>query len=147
MKQRLDYPTINPAAFQGMIAMGGTTPTISKRLKALIDLRVSQINGCAYCVWMHAREARAAGETQERLDCIPAFEESGMFDEKECAALAWAEAVTRISETNAPQHLFDELKKHYSYQEIVDLTFIISVINAWNRINVSFRGQPPKGKG
>ena len=147
MKRRIDYSKTNPAAFQGLVAMGGTTPTISKKLKALVELRVSQINGCAYCVWLHSREARAAGEKQERLDCIPVFEESGLFDEKECAALAWAEAVTRISGTNAPQHLYDELKKHYTDEEIVDLTFIVSVINAWNRINVSFRGMPPKSNG
>jgi AhpD family alkylhydroperoxidase len=114
MTPRIDYRKTNPEAFQGLAALGAATPSIPKKLKALIELRVSQINRCAYCLWLHAREARAAGEKQERLDCLAAFEESGLFDEKECAALAWAEAVTRISETNAPQHLFDELRKHFS---------------------------------
>jgi len=144
MIKRINYRTSNPAAFKGLIAMGDHTTTIPTRLKALVELRVSQINGCAYCIWLHSREARAAGESQERLDCVPAWEESGMFDERECAALAWAEAVTRISETNAPDHLFEALKPHFSEKEIVDLTFIISVMNTWNRINVAFRGMPDK---
>jgi AhpD family alkylhydroperoxidase len=116
--------------------------SIGRKLRALIELRVSQINGCAYCVDLHTTEARANGETQQRLDCLPVWRECSFFAESERAALAWAEAVTHVSSTGAPDDLYDALKAHFSDQQIVDLTIIIAQMNAWNRIAVGFRHLP-----
>ena len=103
---------------------------------------MSQINGCVFCVDLHAEQARAAGETQQRLDCLAVWRECEFFAKDERAALAWAEAVTLLAETNAPDDLYQSLTEHFSEQQIVDLTFIVSLMNAWNRMAVSFRHLP-----
>jgi AhpD family alkylhydroperoxidase len=105
-------------------------------------LRTSQINGCSYCVDLHSREARAAGEGQQRLDCLPVWRETELYDERERAALAWAESVTLVSQTGVPDDVFEELQRHFSEKEIVDLTFIVASMNAWNRMAISFRQGP-----
>ncbi len=143
---RLNYVETNAAAITALAAVKKHVTSIDKKFQALIELRISQINGCAYCVDLHTRQARAAGETQQRLDCLVVWEECPFFDSRERAALAWAEAVTHVSETNAPDALYDALAAHFSEAEIVDLTLIISLMNAWNRLAVSFRHLPePRG--
>jgi len=120
------------------VAASGLDP----KLIHLIRMRASQINGCAYCLDMHSMDARAAGETEQRLYTLDAWHETPFFTDRERAALAWAEAVTRISETHAPDELFEELKKHFSEKEIVDLTLATAMINLWNRVAISLRAVP-----
>lgn len=147
MIERLDYVAINGAAIAHMARAKGDMTSIAPGLRALIELRVSQINGCGYCVDLHSNEARHAGENQQRLDCLPVWREVAFFDAAEKAALAWAEAVTRISQDGAPAPLFDALKDHYSDRQIVDLTLIIAQMNAWNRLAISFGHQPEPRQG
>lgn len=142
MINRLDYVAINPAALKSMMQAKGDMPSIDKRLRALIELRVSQINGYAYCVDTHTVEARAAGETQQRLDCLTVWREVGFFDASEKAALAWAEALTYVTESGAPTALYDALSAHFSEAQIVDLTLIIAQMNAWNRLAIGFGHHP-----
>jgi AhpD family alkylhydroperoxidase len=115
---------------------------VGPRLRALVEIRVSQTNGCVYCVDLHTKQARHLGEAQQRLDTLPVWHESPYFDERERAALAWAEALTHISETHAPDADYNKLAEHFSEKEIVDLTIAISLINAWNRISIGFRKLP-----
>ncbi|WP_299842833.1 carboxymuconolactone decarboxylase family protein [uncultured Roseovarius sp.] len=142
MIERLDYVAINGPAIARMAKAKNDITSIGQRLTAVIELRVSQINGCAYCVDLHTTEARKAGETQQRLDCLTVWREVPFFDAAEKAALAWAEAITSISVNGAPHPLFDALKRHFSDAEIVDLTLIISQMNAWNRLAISFGHLP-----
>ncbi len=139
---RLDYVSINRAAIATMAKAKEQVASIDAKLRALVELRVSQMNGCVYCVDLHAMEARKAGETQQRLDCLTVWQECQFFDEDEHAALGWAEAVTLISSNGAPQNLFDHLKEHFSDEQIVDLTMIIAQMNAWNRLAISFGHLP-----
>jgi AhpD family alkylhydroperoxidase len=122
MYQRIDTYAVNPKAVNLLASASKHMSSIDKKLKALVELRISQINGCVYCVDLHSREARAEGENQKRLDT--------------------AEALTNVSVTHAPDAVFEELKKHYSEQQIVDLTLIISIMNMWNRIAVGMRRLP-----
>lgn len=142
MNDRLNWAKMNPDAYKGILAAARSTHAIDRKLKNLIEVRVSQINGCAFCLDMHSREARELGEMQERLDCLAAWREFPGFDEKERAALAWAEAVTQIAETHAPDALYEELGKHFSEEEIVALTVAIAVINTWNRMQIAMRRPP-----
>jgi AhpD family alkylhydroperoxidase len=109
----------------------------------LVKTRASQINGCAYCIHMHTRDARAHGETEERLYLLDAWRESPLYSDRERAALAWTESLTLIAETRAPDDVFDEVKKHFSDDEIVKLTVLIGAINAWNRLAISLRSIHP----
>jgi AhpD family alkylhydroperoxidase len=115
---------------------------LEQRLRCLVELRASQINGCAYCVDMHSQEARQAGETQQRLDCLSVWRETSFFDSRERAALAWAESVTLVHESHVPDEIYNEARQHFSERDLVDLTLIVAVINAWNRIAISFRQGP-----
>lgn len=142
MFERLDYVSVNGPAIHSMLACKNHLGSIDEKLKALVEVRISQINGCAFCVDLHLAEARAAGETAQRLDCLAVWKESGFFDESERAALAWAEAITHLSVNGAPQALYDDLTAHFSDKQIVDLTLVIAQINAWNRIAVSFGHRP-----
>ena len=142
MFERLNYPRINKPAIDHMLAAKKEVKLIEPRLHALVELRVSQINGCAFCVDLHATEARAAGEGQQRLDCIAVWRECQFFNESERAALAWAEALTDISRQGAPEILYEDLKRHFSDEEVVDLTLIVAQMNAWNRLAIGFGRQP-----
>lgn len=142
MFERLNYPRINKLAIDHMLAAKNEVKLIESRLHALVELRVSQINGCAFCVDLHATEARAAGEREQRLDCLAAWRECQFFGEAERAALAWAEAVTDLPRQGAPETLYEDLKRHFSDEEVVDLTLIIAQMNAWNRLAVGFGRQP-----
>ncbi len=142
MSDRLNYMEINSKATNLLLGVKKQVGSVGEKLQALIELRVSQINGCVYCIDLHSNEARAAGETQQRLDCLPAWTECPFFNESEKAALAWAEAVTLLSDTGAPDNLYEELKIHFSDQQIVDLTIIVSLMNTFNRLAVGFRETP-----
>ena len=108
----------------------------------MLKLRASQINGCAYCIDMHSIDARAVGETEQRLYALNAWRETPFFDERERAALAWVEAVTLVSQTHVPDSVYEETRKHFSEQEILDLTYMTATINAWNRLAISMRAVP-----
>ena len=142
MIKRFDYYEMNPKAIDRLESIDKHLASIDKKLLALVQLRASQINGCVYCVDLHLELARAEGETQQRLDLVAVWQECPFFDERERAALAWAEAVTHLSETHAPDDVYENLKAHFSEKEIVDLTLGIALVNAWNRIAVSFRHLP-----
>jgi len=109
-------------------------------------MRASQINGCAYCLDMHSLDARAVGETEQRLYTLEAWAETPFFTDRERAALAWTEAVTMVSETHVPDDVYEETKKHFSDQEIVDLTLALGMINLWNRLAISTRALPGRYK-
>ena len=145
MSRRIAYYQASPDAFK---ALSVTRPIVDglgvdPKLRALVELRVSQINGCVYCVDLHSREARQAGESQQRLDCLPVWRECTFFDDRERAALAWAESVTYVSQTGVPDSVYDEARQHFSDKELVDLTAVVSLMNAWNRMAISFRQNPP----
>jgi AhpD family alkylhydroperoxidase len=115
----------------------------------LVKMRASQINGCAYCIDMHSKDDRAGGETEQRLYALNAWRETPFFTDRERAALAWAEAVTLVSEAGVPDDVYEDAREHFDEQELVDLTWAVAAINAWNRMAVSFRAaagayQPPK---
>ena len=142
MIERLDYVSINAPAIASMAKAKNDMPSIDKKLRAVVELRVSQINGCAYCVDLHTTEARQAGETTQRLDCLTVWREVTFFDDAEKAALEWAEAITAVATNGAPEHLYNALAEHFSQEQVVDLTLIIAQMNAWNRLAISFGHGP-----
>ncbi len=113
MIERLDYVSINGPAIASMAKAKNNMPSINEKLRAIVELRVSQIDGCAYCLDLHTTQVRAAGETQQRLDCLTVWKESGLFDASEKAVFAWVEAVTLVSEHGAPKPVFDALSDHF----------------------------------
>jgi AhpD family alkylhydroperoxidase len=123
---------------------------LEKKLLDLIRLRVSQINGCAYCIDMHWKDLRAAGETEQRLYGLDAWRESPYYSERERAALQWSEAVTRITEGRVPDEVFEEAHRHFDDAALANLTLCLVAINGWNRLNIAFRTKPgtyqPAGK-
>ena len=141
---RIDYYRAAPEPINKLASVTKylESSSLDPGLRALVEIRVSQINGCVYCVDLHTQQARKLGEAQRRLDTLPVWYESPDFDERERAALAWAEALTHISETHAPDADYDRLAEYFSEKEIVDLTVAISLINAWNRISIGFRKLP-----
>jgi AhpD family alkylhydroperoxidase len=145
MSTRLDYAAAGPEAIQALSSVGKYlhAEKFDPKLKALVELRVSQINGCAYCLSMHTHEARALGESQQRLDVLSAWRETTFYTEKEQAALAWAESLTLIANTHAPTEIYDEVSKHFAPKELVDLTMVIVNMNAWNRIAIGFHKHVP----
>jgi AhpD family alkylhydroperoxidase len=112
---------------------------IERPLFKLIEIRASQINGCAYCIDMHTKEARLAGETEQRIYALSAWRETPFFTDRERAALEWTETVTRIADTHVPDEIYERVAKHFNEEELVALTFAVVVINSWNRLSVSFR--------
>jgi AhpD family alkylhydroperoxidase len=144
MTERLDYGKIAPGAMKAMYAMQNYVHDcgLEPLLLELIKVRASQINGCAYCIDMHTLDARALGETEQRLYALSAWRETPFFTERERAALAWTETVTLLSQTHVPDAEFDAVRQHFSDKELVDLTAAIVLINSWNRFGVSFRDEP-----
>ena len=108
-------------------------------LLRLVEIRASQINGCAYCLDMHTKDARAAGETEQRIYTLDAWRETPLFTDRERAALEWTEAVTLVAETRVPDDVYQQVSQQFSEEELVELTFAVIVINSWNRLNVAFR--------
>src|SRR6201990_1459558 len=143
--KRLDYTQIAPA---GIKALGGvygyiTQSALSPILVDLVYLRVSQINNCAYCLDMHTRDLLKRGQKVEKLALVQAWAEAGtLFDERERAALAWAETVTRVAETGVPDEAYKAVRGMFDERELVDLTIAISLMNAYNRMAISFRNTP-----
>jgi AhpD family alkylhydroperoxidase len=143
MIKRIDYGKVNPEAINRLESINKHVGSINKKLRALIELRVSHINGCPYCLELHANQARDLGEKQQRLDCLSAWREaSQLFSVKERAALAWAEAVTNVKDSRVQEKTYNKIKTQFSDKEIVDLTWIVTYINIWNRIAIGFRDIP-----
>jgi AhpD family alkylhydroperoxidase len=115
---------------------------LESSLLNLVDMRASQLNGCAWCLDMHSKDARAEGESEQRLYVLSAWRESPFYTDRERAALAWTEAVTLIADNHVPDDVYEETRKYFSEKELVDLTLAIIAINGWNRLNVSFRTVP-----
>jgi AhpD family alkylhydroperoxidase len=115
---------------------------LDPKLMELVKLRASQINGCAYCIDMHTKDARALGETEQRLYTVSAWREAPFFTERECAALLWTEQLTRISEGHVPDPVYEEVSRQFTSVELVNLTLAVIAINAWNRFAISFRSVP-----
>jgi AhpD family alkylhydroperoxidase len=143
VEQRLDYPKLAPEAFRAMYSLSSYLAGcgLEHGLLELVKIRASQINGCAYCIDMHTKDARAAGETEQRIYALNAWRETPFFSDRERASLAWAEAVTRIGE-GVSDDLYAEARRQFSEKELVDLTWAVAAINAWNRIAISFRSVP-----
>ncbi len=112
---------------------------IERPLLALVEIRASQINGCAYCLDMHTKDARLAGETEQRIYALNAWRETPFFTDRERAALEWTEAVTRVADTHVPDEVYDRVAAHFNEADLVALTFAVIVINSWNRLSISFR--------
>ena len=148
MSERIDYRKIAEDTYKALLGVHQHLTQVfpDAKLRALIELRISQINGCAFCLDMHANEARRLGETQQRLDCVAAFREAPFFSARERATLAWAEALTHVSGTRAPDDVYAEVKKHFTDKELVDLTAAIGMINLWNRMSIAFRTEPKERK-
>ena len=144
MQQRIDMLTASPGALKAMLQLSGYLHKtgFDKKLLDLMYLRVSQINGCAYCIDMHWKDLRAEGETEQRLYGLDAWEESPYYTERERAVLAWAEAGTRVADTHVPDEGFDEARRHFSDEEIANLTLAVVAINGWNRLNIAYRTTP-----
>ncbi len=145
---RLPWTQIAPKAYQAMAAVGAITSqsALGIPLIELVQTRVSQINGCAFCIDMHARDLRKHGETWQRINSLSTWREVGFYSERERAALAWAEALTKLAGGHGDHDTaFTALQGQFSEQEIVDLTWVVAQINAWNRMAVGMR-QPPSDK-
>jgi AhpD family alkylhydroperoxidase len=141
MKTRLNL-NLSSGVIQAMLGLetyvrksGG----LETSLLHLVRMRTSQINGCAYCLDMHSKDARAEGETEQRLYCLPAWRETPFYNDRERAALAWTEAVTEVAQTHVPDEVFEETRRHFSETELANLTLAIVAINGWNRLMISFR--------
>jgi AhpD family alkylhydroperoxidase len=143
MKQRIDYKKVAPEAYKAMLGIEAYVrgSGLEHSLLELVKTRVSQINGCAHCLDMHTKEARAAGETEQRLHLLPAWREAPFYSDRERAALVWAEAVTQISTNDVPDELYAEVRRHFDEKALVDLTLAIVGINGWNRLAVPFRSE------
>ena len=141
MQQRINSFEKGQGVLQAMFTAGKylSKSSIEKPLSELIFMRVSQINGCAYCLDMHSKDLRAAGETEQRLYMLSAWRESPVYTDRERAALAWAEAVTLVTEGHVSDEVYEAARKEFSEQELIDLTFAVATINTWNRLNIAFR--------
>src|SRR5580693_10810670 len=141
MQTRLDFYKAKPSAIKALLAVEERIgkSALEKSLTELVRLRASQINGCAYCVDMHTTDARKGGETDRRLATVVVWRETPFFTDRERAALEWTEAVTLVSHDHVPDAVWEAMHPHFSEAELVDLTLLVSAINAWNRFAISFR--------
>ena len=141
IERRLDYAKTAPHAIQAMYGLERYVRQcgLEKSLLALVKLRASGINGCAYCVDMHTKDARANGETEQRLYAVAVWREAPFFTERERAALAWTEAVTLVSHDHVPDDVYETARRQFNEKELVDLTMAIVAINGWNRLAIGFR--------
>jgi AhpD family alkylhydroperoxidase len=141
MEPRVEIQKVAPEAYRAMLEVSGYARRagMDATLLELVKVRASQINGCAYCIDMHTKDARANGESEQRLYVLSAWREAPFYNERERAALEWTEALTRIAESHAPDSLYEEVRKHFSEAEIVTLSMAIVAINGWNRLMIAFR--------
>lgn len=141
MTQRIDYMQHSPELFRKLMEFSGAIAksAVDPGLRHLVDLRASQLNGCAFCVDMHTKEAIIHGERPLRLHHLAVWRESPLFSNRERAALEWTEAVTRLSAHGVPDAIYESVREQFSEKELSDLTFAVMGINAWNRVSVAFR--------
>ncbi len=145
MQARLDPQAISPDAFKPLFrlqAFVNHSSGLEPALLNLVWLRASQINGCAECIDLHTKDARALGETEQRLYELSAWREAPFYSDRERAAFAWTEAVTQVSQTHVPDDVFEQAKRQFSDLELVNLTMAVALINCWNRFNIAFRKVP-----
>ena len=144
MEARLDLLKIAPESFNAMLALQGTVNKcgLEHSVLELVKLRASQLNGCAFCIAMHTRDALKHGISQERMHLLNAWRETPLYSERERAALAWTEALTFITQGHAPDELYQQVRQQFSEKETASLTFAVTVINAWNRLSISMRKPP-----
>jgi AhpD family alkylhydroperoxidase len=140
----MDYMKTAPDGYKAMSALENYVRQsgLEHSLLELVKTRASQINGCAFCLDMHTKDARAAGETEQRLYTLSAWEETPFFTDRERAALAWTEAVTRVADTQVPDDVFERVRQQFTEKELADLTLAIVTINGWNRLAIAFRKVP-----
>jgi len=142
MTPRIDLNKhLGSALGRAMLSLSQTVETsgIDRRLLELVKIRASQMNGCAYCIDMHTKDARAIGETEQRIYALNAWRETPFFSERERAALEWTETVTRVGDTHVPDDVYARVHEHFDDADLVALTMAVVVINGWNRLAVSFR--------
>lgn len=141
---RLDYARSAPGVFDAMDSLDRYVQesVLERPLTLLIQLRASQINGCAYCLDMHSKDLRAIGETEQRIYSLDAWRECPYYSERERAALEWTEAVTRVADGHVPDSVYDAVHPHFSERELADLTLAVAAINAWNRLSIAARILP-----
>ena len=142
LERRLRYEKIAPEVLKQLLQVSAYLHNhsgLEPSLLNLVFLRASQINGCAWCIDMHTKDARALGETEQRLYLVSAWREAPFYTERERAALAWTEAVTLVAKDHVPDEVYEEAKQHFTDKELVNLTLAITHINVWNRFNVAFR--------
>jgi AhpD family alkylhydroperoxidase len=144
MTQRIDFTKVNPNAVKAMMGLQQYVngSGLEHALLELVKMRASQINGCAYCLDMHSKDARARGETEQRLYLLDAWHEAPFYTERERAALAWTEALTRVADDHVPDEAYEKARRHFDERELVDLSLAIVAINGWNRLCVAFRAEP-----
>ncbi len=144
MQARLESAKASPAAYHALLGLEGFVRKsgLEHSLLELVKMRASQINRCAFCLDMHSKDARAAGETEQRLYTLNAWEETPFFTDRERAALAWTEALTLVTEGHVPDAVYEEARKQFSEAELVNLTMAVIAINGWNRLSIAFRAVP-----
>jgi AhpD family alkylhydroperoxidase len=145
MQARLNAFQAAPSLMKAVMALSEASEasSLETSIEELVKIRASQINGCAFCIEMHTREARALGETEERIYLLSGWRESPLYNARERAALAWTESLTLVGDTRAPDAVNDETRKQFSDQELTELTVAVGLINLWNRIQVGFRAIHP----
>lgn len=144
MQQRIDYGRVAPEGLAAMLGLEkyARGSGLEHGLLELVKIRASQLNGCAYCLDMHTKDARAAGESEQRLYALAAWREAPFFSDRERAALAFTEAVTRVGESGVPDEVYEEARRQFAEKELVDLGLAIVAINGWNRLAIAFRTVP-----
>jgi AhpD family alkylhydroperoxidase len=144
MESRIEYARVDPEGYHIMVTLNRFVRNcgLEHTLLELVKIRASQINGCAYCIDMHTKDARAAGEIEQRIYALNAWHETSFFTERERAALAWTEAVTLIGENHVPDELYRSARQQFSEKELVDLTLAVILINSWNRLAIAFHTIP-----
>lgn len=144
MRQRINYSKVAPDGVENLRKLEAYLKNagLEPELLELVKLRASQLNGCAFCIDMHTKDARTRGESEQRLYGLNAWRETPFYSERERAALAWTETVTIISEDQVPDEIYNQVKTHFTEKELVDLTLAVIAINAWNRLAISFRTPP-----
>ena len=144
MQARLDFFKANPKAMNALIGLEQQIASagLEKNLVELVRLRASQLNGCAYCIDVHTTDARKAGESDRRLSLLPVWREAGVYSDRERAALAWTEALTLVADSHVPDEVWAEARQQFEEAELVNLTLLVTTINAWNRFAIAFRKLP-----
>jgi AhpD family alkylhydroperoxidase len=141
MKSRINYLRVSPRALQAMMGLQTfvNESGLEHSLLELVKMRASQLNGCAFCLDMHSKDARAAGETEQRLYMLNAWREAPLYSARERAALEWTEALTLLREAHVPDEVFAAVREHFSEEELVNLSLAVVAITGWNQLNVAFR--------